>query len=464
MMAAEATTKLVDFLAQCRYEDLPTSTLAAAKREVLDTLGTTLAGNLAPGCREVVSPVEEWGGAKESTLLGYGRKVPSPFAALANGTMAHAWDFDDTHDRAVLHAGVSVIPAALAMAERKGGVKGKDFLCAVALGIETVCRMGLATKYGPNTTGWMLTPLYGYFGAAAAGAKVLGLDQEKMHHALGIAYSQAAGNVQCVLDGALTKRIQAGLAAQGGTLAALLAHKGLTGARDIIQGKFGLYNVYQRGELNLEPLVKGLGRNFEVENLSFKPYPCCRFVHSTLDAAIKIHRGKPTPSQDIQEIIISVNQQGLNAVCHPLDVKANPKTVVDAQFGIPYAAAAALIKGKLGLDDFTEQAIRNPEVIALAQKVNPRLDPEMERSGSREISPSVVEVKTRKGEVYSQRVDLPKGHPQNPLSDEELAAKFLDCARHAARPLREKNLERIVEIVYNLEKLDDLSPLVRLME
>ncbi len=460
----EPTAKLVEFVAGLKFEDIPLSSIRAAKREILDILGTTLAGNLAQGCPEVISLVQEWGGAEESTLLGYGRKVPSPFAALANGTMAHAWDFDDTHDRAVLHAGVSVIPAALAIAERKKGVPGRDFLCAVVLGIDVVCRLGMATKFGPNTTGWMLTPLYGYFGAAVAAGKILGLNRERIHNALGIAYSQAAGNVQCVLDGALTKRMQAGFAAQGGTLAALLAQKGITGAREIIQGRFGLFNVYQRGELNLEPLNSGLGKNFEVENLSFKPYPCCRFIHSTLDAAIKLFQEKPTPPHDIQEVIISVNQQGLNAVGHPLEVKANPRTVVDAQFSIPYAAAAALIKGKVGLVDFTQKAIKNPEVIALAQKVIPRLDPEMERSSSREISPSVVEVKTKRGGVYSQRIDIPKGHPRNPMTDEELAAKFLDCANHAVHPWQEKNLSRLLETIFELEKVEDLSQVVNLLE
>jgi len=459
----EPTAQIVDFASGLKFEDIPVSSLRATKREVLDILGTTLAGNLAPGCPQVVSLVQEWGGAEESTILGYGRKVPSPFAALANGTMAHAWDFDDTHDRAVLHAGVSVIPAALAAAERKKGVRGDDFLCAVVLGIELVCRMGMATRYGPNTTGWMLTPLYGYFGAALAAGKILGLDREKMHNALGIAYAQAAGNVQCVLDGALTKRMQAGFAAQGGTLAALLAEKGITGAKEIIQGKFGLYNVYQRGDLNLEPLVAGLGNYFEVENLSFKPYPCCRFVHSTLDAAIKLFREKPFPTEEIQEVTVSVNQQALNAVGHPLEVKSRPRTVVDAQFSIPYAAATALVKGKVGLDDFTEKAINDPQVLALAQRVVPRLDPEMERSGSREISPSVVEIRGGKGEVHSQRIDLPRGHPRNPMTDGELTAKFKDCARHAARPLKEKDLDDLIKLVYDLERLDDLSLVVQLL-
>ncbi|MBI5968026.1 MAG: MmgE/PrpD family protein [Deltaproteobacteria bacterium] len=463
-MSIEPTTRLVEFLVGMKYEDIPPSSLTATKRELLDIVGTTLAGNLAPGCPEVVSLVKEWGGAEESTIIGYGRKVPSPFAALANGTMAHAWDFDDTHDQAVLHAGVSVIPAALAIAERKGKVSGRDFLCAVVLGIEMVCRMGMATKFGPNTTGWMLTPLYGYFGAAAAAGKILGLDAERMHHCLGIAYSQAAGNVQCVLDGALTKRFQAGFAAQGGTLAALLAQKGVTGAKEIIQGRFGLYNVYQRGDLILEALIDSLGKNFAVENLSFKPYPCCRFIHSTIDAAKELFQRRPGLSKDIQEITISVNQQAYNAVCHPLTIKSEPRTIVDAQFSIPYATAVALIKGRVTLDDFAEKAIRNPGVIALAKKVCPRVDEEIEKMSSREISPAILEVKTERGGSYSQRIDIPKGHPRNPLSDEELAAKFRDCSRHAARPLPEENLNRLIDMIYSLEKLDDLTQLIKNLE
>jgi len=460
-MSVEPTARLVEFFVGLKYEDIPPSCLTATKREALDILGTTLAGNLAPGCPQVVSLVEEWGGAEESTIIGYGRKVPSPLAALANGTMAHAWDFDDTHDQAVLHAGVSVIPAALAIAERKGRVRGRDFLCAVVLGIEMVCRMGMATKFGPNTTGWMLTPLYGYFGAAAAAGKILGLDAEKMPNALGIAYSQAAGNVQCVLDGALTKRIQAGFAAQGGVVAALLAQKGVTGAREILQGRFGLYNVYQRGDLILEPLIGGLGENFAVENLSFKPYPCCRFIHSTIDAAKELFQKSSLLPEDIHQITVSVNQQAFTATCHPLKIKSEPRTVVDAQFSIPYAVAVTLIKGKVSLDDFTEKAIKNPRVIALAKKVCPRVDEEMEKAGSREISPAIVEVKTKMDKIYSQRVDIPRGHPRNPMSDEELAAKFMDCAHHSVRPLSEKNLNRLIQMVYNLEKLDDLSQLIK---
>jgi 2-methylcitrate dehydratase PrpD len=456
----EPTAGLVKFLAGLEFEHIPASAIHAAEREFLDILGTTLAGNLAPGCPEVAALVQEWGGAQESTIVGYGRKVPSPFAALANGTMAHAWDFDDTHDRAVLHAGVSVIPAALAAAEKRGKIRGRDFLSAIVGGIELVCRMGLATKFGPNTTGWMLTPLYGYFGAAAAAGKILGLNDRGIHNALGIAYSQAAGNVQCVLDGALTKRIQAGLAAQGGTIAALLAQKEISGAKEIIQGRFGIFNVYQRGNIQMHSLTEGLGKRFEVENLSFKPYPCCRFIHSTLDAAVQLFREKAIPQENISEVTVSINQEAFNATCHPVANKVRPRTVVDAQFSIPYATAVALIKGGVTLEDFTEKAVAHPQVLTLAEKVRPRVDEGIEKINFREITPSRVEIKTQEGATYSRRVDIPKGHPQNPMTEEEMAAKFKECAHHAAKPLPERNLNEIIRMVYNLENLPDLSQLM----
>ena len=463
-MTTDPESRWMEFLVGLKFEDIPPSALTAAKREVLDILGTTLAGNLAAGCPELISLVEGWGGAEESTILGYGHKIPSPFAALANGTMAHAWDYDDTHDKAVLHAGVSVIPAALAASERKGTVSGKEFLCAVILGIDIVCRMGMATKFGPNTTGWILTPLYGYFGAAAAAGKILGLEREKMHNALGIAYSQAAGNGQCVLDGALTKRLQAGFAAQGGTLAALLAQKGITGAREIIQGRFGLYNVYQKGDLDPGPLTAGLGEVFEVENLSFKPYPCCRFGHSSIDAAMELFRKGSPPPEDISEINISVNLQAFNAVCHPLAIKSEPRNVVDAQFSIPYATAVTLTKGTFTLDDLTESALKKPEIIALARKVRPRVDEQIETASSREISPSIVEVTTKTGDVYSQRIDIPRGHPRNPMSDEDLVAKFTDCASHAANPVNETNVSQLIHTIFHLEELNEMSELLQLLD
>jgi len=273
-----------------KFEDLSSDAVEVTKKDIFDTLGTTIAGSTSAGGKEVVEMGREWGGEPESTIVSFGGKLPSYMAAFINGTMSHALDFDDTHDNAVLHVGPAVVSTSFAVAERMGKVSGKDFMIAVALGIDVMSRMGLATKRPIHEGGFMNTPVYGYFGAAVAAGKLLGLNEDQMINAFGIAYAQAAGNVQVNVDDehALTKRLSVGFSAKGGLLSALLAQKGLTGARYSLEGRFGLYNLYQRGEYDRDMLHRGLGKQYEVTNLSFNPYACCRQIHAHIEAALQL--------------------------------------------------------------------------------------------------------------------------------------------------------------------------------
>src|SRR3954451_4859402 len=187
---------------------LPAAAALAAKANIFDTLACAGAGSSAAGVGEARDLALEWAGAAQATLLVFGDKVPAHHAAWVNGTMAHARDYDDTHDAAVLHAGVTVVPAALAAAELRGGAHGSDFIAGVAAGLETICRLGIATRIGIIESGFIYTPLFGHFGATVAAGRILGLDVAQMINALGIAYSQVAGNHQVTRDGALTKRMQ----------------------------------------------------------------------------------------------------------------------------------------------------------------------------------------------------------------------------------------------------------------
>lgn len=452
----DAGVALATNAAKIKYSDIPLEAVEATKKDILDTLGTAVAGSAALGSLEIVELMEESGDWGDSTVVVYGRKMPAVNAAMANASMAHALDYDDTHDAARLHAGVTVVPAALAICERIGKVNGKDFITAVALGIDVICRMGLANTEGPG--GWVLTPLYGYFGAAIAAGKLLGLDEVKLINAMGIAYSQASGNNQCVEDGALTKRMQAGFAARGGVMAALMAEKGITGATNSLEGRFGLYKVYHGGNYSPNQLIAELGKRFEVVNLSFKPYPCCRTNHPYIDAALALMLEHGIRPEKVVEIIALVNKDP-HLLCHPLEVKRNPRTIVDAQFSIPYTVACALVKGKVGIDDFTELAIRDSAVIGLANKVTPHFDPKLAR---RELTPGMVEVKTKKGS-YSKYIDVAYGHPRNPMGMDAIVAKFRDCAKHAAKSLSEDNISRVIEMAGKLEELDDVRDIVRLL-
>ena len=449
--------KMAHFVVNTGYGDLPQEVVKAAKRDILDTVSTTLAGSRTTGVKDLIELLQDMGGHPESTIFVHGVRLPATEAALVNGLMAHALDFDDTHDTARLHAGVTVIPAAFAIAERIGGVSGKDFITAVTLGVDITSRMGLATK---PWIGWMLTILYGYFGAATAAGKLLKLDPEGILNAWGIAYAQASGNGEGIASGALTKRLQAGFAAKGGILSALMAQKGITGAKESMEGGQGIFRLYQRGEYDPAPLTEGLGQKFEVANLSFKPYPCCRWTHDSIDVSLKLVREHSLSPEKIERVEIKLSKEAydLNFI-GPLEFKRKPRTVVDAQFSVPYAAATALATKKVDLNDFTEEAIKNPQVLRIADSMDLICGP----PAGQGPSPAQVTVKTRQGETYSSRVEIRKGNPQNPMSDEELLEKFQNCAKWSVKPLKKEFITRVGEMITDLEKIKDVGEIPRLL-
>src|ERR687885_4883 len=213
-MPADPAFTLAEHVCQTTFAALPSSAVLATKRDILDTLGAALGGSVAPGVAELAGVVKHWGGREESSLWLLGGRVPAPQAALVNATMGHALDFDDSLDRAGnIHPGISTLASSLAVAEWCGGISGRDMVLAVTLGLDVACRVALAAT---EDRGWHRTAAMGIFGATAAAGKLLGLSVGQMLHAFGIAYSQAAGNRQCIVDGALTKRLQAGQAASSG--------------------------------------------------------------------------------------------------------------------------------------------------------------------------------------------------------------------------------------------------------
>jgi 2-methylcitrate dehydratase PrpD len=441
---------IVEHVAAVEYDQLPNDAIEGAKRDILDTLGTVLAGSAAPGARELFEQLQDWGGKPESTVLVYGDRLPSAHAALANSAMAHARDYDDTHDAAVLHAGISVVPSSLAIAELVGGVSGRAFLTAVALGVDLMCRLGLACKQGPVESGWIYSATLSYFGATVAAGKLLGLSREQMLNALGIAYSQTAGAHQATRDGALTKRMQPAFGARAAVLSVLLARRGVTGSRETFEGIDGYFPVYQRNQYEREVILQDLGRRFEVANLSYKPYPCCRYTHAPIDAALDL-RARGLRPEDVREIRARLGSQAFSAVGQPLELKQRPKSIVDSQFSVPYTVAAALLKGAVTIEDFTTAGIADEQVLALASRVVTMVDPEIDRVAGREISPTVLDVTTTDGRTLTSRIEYSKGHPNNPMSWDELAAKFRNCARHAARPLEPSAVESTIQFVADLE-------------
>ena len=441
------------------YTRLPEAAVEAAKKEVIDSLATALGGTTRAGIRELTDIMQEWGGREQSTIIGYGMRCPAPNAAQVNATMIHALDYDDGHPVALVHIGCVAVSTCFAVAERMSGVSGKDFLTALSLGADFMARLALASRPGRSliTFGWHPTTLFGYLGAAAMAGKLMGLDEEKMVHALGIAYHQCAGNTQCGIDGALTKRMGPGMAARGGIMSALMAERGITGAVNSLEGKAGLYNVYHSGDYDPQVLTADLGKRFEGVNIGDKPYPCCGFTHPFIDAALEI-LSRNTISPDRVRSITVYGGESAMGLCTP--EKHAPRNIVDAQFSVPWTVATVLVKGKVTLDDFTDQAIQNPAVLDIAQKVKGVLVSEMDRHG---VGPGKVAILMEDGREITAEVEHFLGSIERPMEFDDCVKKFRDCAACSIKPPDNDRIEMVIEKVRHLEKLADVSEIIRLV-
>jgi 2-methylcitrate dehydratase PrpD len=454
---------LACFAATIDAARLDAAVIKAVKTNILDTLSCALAGSSAKAIAEVAGLVREWGGAAQADMFVFGGKFPAHHAAWVNGGMSHARDYDDTHDAAVLHAGVTSVPAAIAAGQLRGALSGAELIAAVATGLEVTCRLGIATKLDLIESGFIYTSLLGYFGATAAAGRALGLTAEEMVHAFGIVYSSVAGNHQVTRDASLMKRLQPGLAAQAAVVAVQLAQRGIRGAQGVFEGADGFFRVYLHGHVDGDAVRQDLGRRFELMHLSYKPYPCCRDVHTAVDAVLQTRAKAPRPASDIQAIRVGVTAPGYQMVCVPEHVRLAPRTIVEAQFSIPYTVAASWIDGRLGMRHFSDEGLQRADILALASRVQPYVDAEIDRDWSRFVTPAKVTVQFRDGQTVEARVDYPKGHPRNVMMEAEFAAKTMDCATFAAKPLPADTAARLISTVGTLESLPDIAELLRIV-
>lgn len=447
---------------ETRFEALPAEVVRITKMEILDTLGVAIAGASQPGAMQLRELVQDWGGKPESHLLGSAMRVPAHDAAQVNATMAHALDYDDVHERSYVHPGVVAVPTTFAAAEQVGGLNGKDLITAIALGVDLICRLASAARPGidPFTIGWHNTTLYGYLTAALTAGKIMGLNEEQMIHACGIAYHQGAGNAQAIIDGALTKRMGPGFSVRAGVMAARLAEKGVTGATHSLEGLKGLYSLYHQGQYDRNILLRDLGSHFEGVNVSFKPYPSCRGSHPSIDAALTLARRHDIKPEDIKEIIAYNGPGQYNLLSTPLAIKIRPRTPVDMQFSVPWTVSVALLNRRVTTEDFTPKMMDNPAILELTGKVKPQLDPTLVTPGGG-VEPARVEVVMKNGRRFSEQVNTASGTPEHPISYEDCARKFTDNA--VAAGLVQSRIAEVIEQVDRLEDMPDATALVRLI-
>jgi len=444
-MSAEKRDAIVDLAEFARGTDfsrLHGDVMAATRVELLDTVGCALGGHTVVDTESLLTVM---GGARPgnaASAWGTGGWYAAPDAALFNGTIGHALEFDDTHDTGALHLGVTVIPAVVAAAEIVGA-SGVDTLSGIVAGAEVSARLAMASTVGPGVSGWLLTPLCGYFGAAAGAGRVLGLTQGQMIHALGLAYAQTAGNGQATLDGGEAKRMQAGFAARGGLLSALLARAGVTAAQRVLEGPRGYYPVYHGGAFDRSKITEGLGERYQIAELSLKPYPCCRWTHAAIEAAFEL-RNSGVDLSAIDRVDVVVNQQSYNSTGSDTERRQRPMTPIEAQFSIPYTFAVAYSRGRVTLNDFQSEAIRDESILSLARRVFPAPATATAGASARNLSGAAVTITATDGRSFSATVDAPRQLRPGADALEPIGEKFLELCefggldRSLAMQMRER--------------------------
>ena len=450
-----AARTLAEWAGGLRAEDVPAAVVDNAALRVLDTVGCALAGAKEEHVPALLGLVSRWGGPGLSTIWGSPLTADPPRAALANGALAHGLDFDDTHADSVCHASAVLVPTVLALAESER-LTGRAALTALVAGYEAMIRLGMAAPGRFHERGWHATAVCGAFGAALAAGKCFGLDADRLTSALGIAASMASGVMEFLEDGSWVKRIHPGWAAQSGIQAAVLAQGGFTGPATALEGRLGFYRAALGEAPNVAKQLENLGDEWETLRSSFKLYPCCHLNHAYLDAVGRLKRDKGLRAEDVAEIECLVPAGEVPIVCEPVEAKRRPRTPYDAKFSLAFCVAAAITDDRVGIGAFTEESIRRPRLLALADRVRFSVDT---TSRYPETFPGWVKVRLRDGGVLEAREESQRGGPDRPIAADEVIAKFRD---NAARALPLDRLAVLEPGVLALESANDLGSLLAL--
>jgi len=447
--------RLARFVSDLSLDHVPPAVAAKASLLVLDTLGSCLASSRQDFGRAVTRTAERLGGPSESTLIGSKTRVGAASAVLANGTLAHGLDFDDTREDAIVHTGCVAVTTALAVGEAVAA-PGRAVLEATIAAVEVMCRVGLAVPGRFHARHYHPTALAGSFAAAAVAGRLYALTEDQTVHALGICGSQASGIIEYLVDGSWTKRLHPGWAAHAGVTAALLARAGFTGPETVLEGPHGFYAAFAGGHdpERLEALLASLGRTWELGALTFKPYPCGSIAHPYMDCALRLREHHGLRPEQIIEVRCRTAEGPIPRLWEPLAAKHRPANGYAAKFSLPYLLASILVNGRATLADFTDEAVRDPVLRALAGKVFYDVDPTIDYP--RHFIGHVA-VRLADGTRLEERQDHPRGGPDFPMTREELTAKFRG---NAVLAIPEAQAARVAELVDALARAPRLGPLM----
>lgn len=466
-MSEPATPALAPLLArfarQSTFDRLPDAVVDSVRARVLDTLGIAAAATPLDTSAAARAWVSEQGGHPQAHAVGLAEPVPAALAAFVNGVLAHSLDYDDTHLPSVLHPSATVVPAALAAAEATGA-DGRATIAAIAVGLEVCVRVGMAGYDEAAGTsvffenGQHATSICGALGGAVAAGLLYGLDEDGLTHALGVSASMAAGIIEANRTGGTVKRMHCGWAAHAAVSAAQLVRHGFTGPPTVLEGRFGFFQAWLHGQFDPSAITDGLGEEWSVPGIFFKPYPANHFTHTAIDAATRMRAQGLTPDQ-VRSATLGVAASIVRTIGEPLEVKRAPATGYAAQFSGPYAVAAGLFGGGglgVGLEDYTDELARDPARRALMAKVTVVADPRCTKVFPHQF-PAVLTVATIDGRELVEEVMTNRGGPDRPLSYDELATKFRS---NATRTFDPATVDTAAARIGALDSLDDMGALM----
>ena len=443
------------FVRGLALDQVPAPVAAKATSLALDTLGSCLASSRERFGKAVLEASERLGGAPESTLIGTKSRAGAASAVLANATLAHGLDFDDTREDAIVHTGCVAVTTALAVGEAISA-SGHTALEAMIAGVEVMCRIGLAVPGSFHARHFHPTSLTGSFAAAATAGKLYGLTEDQLVHAFGICGSQSGGIIEYLADGSWTKRLHPGWAAHAGVAAALLARSGFTGPETVFEGVHGFYQAFAGGydEAKLDVLLASLGSAWELSELTLKPYPCGSIAQPYMDCALRLRQRHQIKPEQIAEIRCRTAEGPIPRLWEPLASKHSPQNGYAAKFSLPYLLALMLVKGRATLAEFTDEAARDGAVLDVAGKVGYEVDATIDYP--RQFIGHVA-IRLHDGRFLEERQDHPRGGPDFPMAPEEVEGKFLGNAALAVPP---EQSARVVALVGKLAAQADITDLM----
>jgi 2-methylcitrate dehydratase PrpD len=452
MMGTEE--KLIDFVCKARFEDFPEAVLETIRNQFLGIAGTIVAGAAEDGCKEAVRFYRELGGKEEATILVHGGKIPAHDAAFVNAVMARALDLCDSMAPGP-HTGAALIAGSLAAVELAGGMNGRDFFTALAIGNEIAARMNLSEK---AYDGFDPTGICVIFGVVASVSRILGLSKRETWNALALSFNRCGGSFQSHIDGSLGVRFVQGWVAQGGVMCCRLAAKGVTGPKNFLDGIYGYLHLYGKDLFKGERITDGLGERYVLQNMVFKKYPSCALTQGPTDEILKIMSKEKLSAEDIDRIVVTVPPYTYKLVGHEFELGDNPR--VNAQFSIRFCVANALVRGYARLEHFEKGQMLDAKILELAKRITVNPDQSLEKRGH---TPMDMRVRTADGRELFRQLDIGPGFPGNPLTQEDHERRFHDCLDFAKKPIgREKGVQ-IVSMVQNFEGIADVREFIPLL-